>query len=266
MIDLADFIEASLDEISGKDNPPVSYMAGTTDNSVWSNFARDAEPVDRTGFLDAYEFGLVSGEPLTARAIYQFPDTHAKGDRGLRYGLRDLFIERFGFAVISRDAVDILKGLGPLVEVGAGSGSWACAINRSGGDVVATDPTEPFWKFETGRYAETAKLTAKQAVQAYPERAVLSVWASYDDDWLYQAVRHMAVGRTLAIVTEGQGGCIADDHLHSLLGRDFERVLTEHIPQFSGMHDRLEVHVRRRRTPHRWFKRVVKAENSWKYS
>ena len=60
----------------------------------------------------------------------------------------------YAFAVPNPDALDTLAALGPVVEVGAGTGYWARLLQQRGVDVVALDRDPPAPKPQGGRRNE----------------------------------------------------------------------------------------------------------------
>lgn len=48
-----------------------------------------------------------------------------------------------GFAVPSQEALDVIAALGPIIEVGAGTGYWAALLQHAGADIIAYDEQPP---------------------------------------------------------------------------------------------------------------------------
>ncbi len=185
---------------------------------------------ERRGIDDAY--GLHASIAAIRRAAYIST---------LRYA----FIERFGFAVLCHEVVEALRPLSPLIEVGAGTGSWAFALRNAGLDVIASDPGIDYQNaFKHGAFLPLLELRGDAAVTMHADRNVLCVWPSYDDEWATNAARAMAPGRTLALVGEGEGGCTGSDSLFELLDDKFLQVGGCHLPQWPGLHDRLSLHLK----------------------
>lgn len=98
--------------------------------------------------------------------------------------------------------------------------------------------------FKTGDCYPVLKREAAAAVRAHPDRNVLAVWPTLNDGWAHRAAAEMRPGRLLFLVSEGQGGCCADDALFELLDAGFEAVTEQRLPVWYGLHDRLSVHRR----------------------
>lgn len=167
------------------------------------------------------------------------------------FQLRDDYIERFGFAILTAEIIERLRSYSPILEVGAGSGYWAFELQQAGLDVVASDPGEE--RFRMGLKSEAKhwehswtmleRTPGQQAVVYHPNRALLMVWPSYQAAWPVE-VLHAFTGSIVIYVGEGSGGCTAGDAFHELLQQDY-RLMTEHgIPQFAGMHDSLMIYER----------------------
>jgi hypothetical protein len=162
---------------------------------------------------------------------------------------RPKYIAQMGYVKISDRLLDALLPLCPLVEVGSGTGALAQALRTRGGRVVATDN----WSSDTagenwhGSVGRVVCAEASRAVRLMCQtRAnLLCAWPSYDEDWCTRAVELLPEGRLFALVSEGRGGCIADDSLFDLLESDFELVEEIEIDTFPGLWDRLSIHRRR---------------------
>lgn len=161
------------------------------------------------------------------------------------YRSRDTAIREFGFALPCREAVKALKKLSPIVEVGAGSGAWSRLLASSGVDVVATDQGfETGYWFRSGKHFPVARIEASDAIRRYPRRNVLMIWPCYGAEWSANAVRLIRPGQSLALISEGPGGCVGSDSLFDHLDTHFRHIETVRIPCWQGIHDRLEIYRR----------------------
>ena len=163
------------------------------------------------------------------------------------YEVRDRFIARFGFAVLTAAVAAAIAPYAPLLEVGAGSGYWSYEFRRAGVDIIATDPG-------TGRYRlggkwlgwepwlEVERLDGVTAVRRWPARALLMVWPDMEA-WAAATLEAFA-GSTVVYVGEGAGGCTADDRFHELLEERWALKEEIGIPQFGGTHDMAWVYQR----------------------
>jgi hypothetical protein len=190
---------------------------------------------------------IASGAPPRAPLLRSQGFTFEGGPDAAELRLaRKAFTRRWGFSIPCAEAVERLADLGPLVEVGAGTGYWTAMLLGAGLDAVATDPapdTNPYG-FRTGARANVIRIDALTAVQTYPERSVLCSWPTEGSDWLTQALAATAKGAKLAMVGCGRGGSTGNDSLYDLLDAEFELLETVTIPQFPGVSDNLTVYER----------------------
>lgn len=159
--------------------------------------------------------------------------------------VRDEFIARFGFAILTPDVLEVVRSCAPLLEVGAGSGYWAYEMQRAGIEIVPTDPG-------TGKYAfgywsqlwtDVKRLDAVTAVRAYPAHTLLTVWPDYDQPWATDALRAYR-GERILYVGEWDGAT-ADDEFQEVLEKDFDQERVISLPVFRGLPTRLMIWVRR---------------------
>lgn len=157
------------------------------------------------------------------------------------YEARDRFIAEYGFSIPCREAVEAIKGYGPIVEIGAGTGYWAKIMQLAGIDVIATDSWDNGYKFQIGKHFPVERQNGAAAVIKYAPRTVFCSWPSYDDTWAASALKVMKGGRCFIYIGEGHGGCTGNDEFHELLDADFTLLDTVAIPQFPGIGDYMEI-------------------------
>lgn len=175
---------------------------------------------------------------------------------------------RWSFAVPTDEALDLINSLGPVVEVGAGTGYWAERLARRGGDVVAYDELGEKYDhwFPEARQHPLVQFGVAQVAALHADRVLFLCWPPYSDPMAHDALvaYEAAGGRTLVYVGEGSGGCTGDDdfhhrvgagcaHLDSWRGGDachhdyaptWREVKQLSIPQWYGIHDYLTVYER----------------------
>ena len=164
---------------------------------------------------------------------------------------RSEFVRRFGFAVPCKEALVVLAAHQPLLEIGAGAGSWACLLAMRGVDIVATDAMIEEFAAGIGTYFPVQKLQGKTAVRRWPDRNVFCSWPSLNRTWLRQAARAMRPGRFLIVVRED---ATADERTWDYVEDAFEPHGSYELVNFHYMHDRVEVWkklspMRQRRRP-----------------
>lgn len=95
-------------------------------------------------------------------------------------GLTDL-AQRYSYVLPDDRALAALAGLGPLVEVGAGTGYWASRLRARGVDVVAIDQAPPDGERTNRYHARTVTWTEVIAgdqtmLRRYSDRALFLCW------------------------------------------------------------------------------------------
>ncbi len=166
------------------------------------------------------------------------------------YKARNRCVQKFGFAVPTEEAVrKIVKHAAKgVIELGAGTGYWASLLSLHV-SVEAYDP-EPggslkspyhFWKswFDVERGDHTL---LKDRLEK--DKALMLCWPDYDVDWSAQAVE-LFKGNTIIYIGEGSMGCTGNDRFHGLLYDHWKEVDGCWLPQWPGIHDTLEIHVRK---------------------
>jgi hypothetical protein len=170
----------------------------------------------------------------------------------------------FSFAIPTDEALDAIAALGPVVEIGAGTGYWAKLLRWRGVDVAAYDllgEDHRHW-FPEGCVADVLKGGVEKVID-HADRTLLLVWPPMSS-MATEAIRayRAAGGRRLVYVGEGSGGCTADADFFSLVGEgycwecesddetceerhpapEWRKVQTIEIPQWSGIHDHLTIY------------------------
>ena len=158
---------------------------------------------------------------------------------------REKGIRRFGFSILTKEAIDQLQKYAPFIEVGAGTGYWAYEMKKRDIDIIATDlknMKNNKYKFQK-EWTPIKCMTASQAIRKYPNRTLLMVWPCYSKSWGYKALKGYK-GNTFVYCGEGHGGCTADDAFHELLEEEWKEHTDIPIPQWGGIHDYLTVFTR----------------------
>jgi hypothetical protein len=163
------------------------------------------------------------------------------------FRVREAFIQKYGFAILTTAAVELIRPYAPLLELGAGSGYWAYELKRAGIDVVATDPrTNGFGWFDEGgtqkkgrwksEFTQIEKLNGLDAIRKYPNRNLLIVWPSYGDSWAADALE-IFTGHVVVYAGEWGDAC-AESRFFDLLDQRFSDRTEIKMPHFWGLHDR----------------------------
>ena len=162
-------------------------------------------------------------------------------DRLMRHK-RTQWIERYGFAIPSRDIVQRLATM-KLLEVGAGTGYWAALIKQAGGDIIATDASEPgaenLYQQTVAAWTNVEQYDAQAAITQNPERDVLMIWPCLRSDWSGHTIKAMRVGQMLIYVGEPPRGCTGTEEFHHKIARSFKPQEQHDIPTWLGIHDQV---------------------------
>jgi hypothetical protein len=192
---------------------------------------------------------MMTEDPLLAQL-------HLSGGlAGIRknHELRRRVLERFGYAVLTRDAVERLVPYGPFIEVGAGTGYWCYELQKAGCIAIATDLYTPEtaeqsdlqYCFERQPcHVDVIAMAAEDAVQEHPDKTLLMVWPELNRDWGYRALQRYA-GTTLIYAGEGRGGRTGDDLLHKEIERNWREIERIQIPRFPLFNDAVFVYRRK---------------------
>lgn len=180
-------------------------------------------------------------EPTTAELwVSKTPQhpQHADTDQ------REEYIERFGYAILNRPTVEIIRPYSPLLEVASGFGYWACELQHRNVHIVATDPhPEKEWPGQRP-WTTVHRMDGLQALEAYPAHNLLFCWPEVDD-WPTPIVTNFA-HEYLLYVGEERGGCTGDTTMFDALDLHYTLVTDHRIPNFTGTKDRLFVYRRNR--------------------
>lgn len=162
---------------------------------------------------------------------------------------RPIFVDRYAWAVPNEAALETLSKLGPIVEIGAGTGYWASLLQARGVDIKPFDryPPDKYPNhYHSQRHVWTHVLRGgPEKAATYPERTLLICWPPLNAPVAYEALSNYR-GRTVVYIGEF-GGCTGDRKFHAALDRDFTQIETVNLPNWPNIHDRLMVWRRKRR-------------------
>jgi hypothetical protein len=125
--------------------------------------------------------------------------------------------QQYAYVFPSDSTLAMLAGLGPLVEMGAGTGYWAYRLRSVGADIVAFDQA-PLDGERTNRYHSRIRpwTHVEQGDQAvlpgYAGRALFLCWPPLFSS-LGDCLTHYR-GDTVAIIGDGGYRTVRLDHLH----------------------------------------------------
>ena len=166
--------------------------------------------LEERGFVDLNDDDFLSVKNLD---IYRIQDM---------WQIRYLYLQKFGFAIASTEAIQAIARLSPLLDIGAGCGYWTYELLKAGADCTAIDtqtgkymmdsknPSIAYW---TNFWTKIRKVDASFAVKRNPNTNLLFCWPDYDVSWPTKALAASKC-KYVAYVGEGSGGCTADDRFH----------------------------------------------------
>jgi hypothetical protein len=210
---------------------------------------RRGPPPDFTGYLtpDIARSWLTEGVPPCSTLVRRYDlRKWSRGVDPLTFGAfraRDAFIQEIGFGIPCKEAIEAVVQGGPAIEVGCGTGFWTALVRHHGGDIIASDtPAPASHAFRRGKFSTYEKADAEEFVRAHPNRNVLMVWPTYADNWAARGAKAMQPDRTLFLVSEGYGGCVADDDLFQHLEKEFRTTAFCSVPVWPTIGDRMTIH------------------------
>jgi len=128
-----------------------------------------------------------------------------------------MLAQRYAYVFPSDSALEMLAGLGPLVEIGAGTGYWAHRLRSIGADIVAFDQA-PLDGERTNRYHPPTWTWAnvgqgdQTVLSCHADRGLFLCWpplfSSLGDCLTYYS------GDTVAYIGDGGYRTARLDHLH----------------------------------------------------
>lgn len=152
--------------------------------------------------------------------------------------VRKKLIWAYAWAIPSHEAIQALREMSPLIEIGAGTGYWTWLLRQAGENVIALDKNPeapPHWTLvERGN---------EESVQAHGDRTLFLCWPSYQEPMAVKALSNYT-GSHVVYVGEWKGRT-ADDEFHRLLTDSFDLEREIPIPTWPGYSDRLFFFKRR---------------------
>lgn len=156
---------------------------------------------------------------------------------------------KYSWAVPTMGALQRIAALGPIVEIGAGTGYWAYLLREMGVDVLAYDiapvgavGASNGWHTVTEPWTKIVRGGPERAAYC-PERTLFLCWPPYANPMAYHALKCYQ-GNTLVYVGEDIYGCTGDEAFHELLYAEWECNWFE-IPSWDGILDGMQVCTRK---------------------
>lgn len=162
------------------------------------------------------------------------------------YHLRDVWIDKFGFAIPCKELLDELAAHDHVIEVGAGSGYMTKLMLNRGVKVMGSNPPLFDYTFEHGKYAILVPHDAKTMVRAFDDATIFCSWPTLKHTWFRQMLRAMKIGQTLVVIRED---ACAESGAWDYLDDCFDHLRSIDIPTFEYMNDYAGVYIKKRQRP-----------------
>ena len=158
--------------------------------------------------------------------------------------IRKDLVKEFSWAVPTTKTIQKLVELGPIVEMGAGTGYWASQVKIAGGDIIAYDQNPPanglggegfginLWQSnnEHGVVFKGTPIDLKN----HSDRALFLCWPPLNSLMAKKCLSYWK-GDTLIYV--GNEINCADKHFYSTLTDNFQLIETHSLPDWIGGDD-----------------------------
>jgi hypothetical protein len=166
-----------------------------------------------------------------------YSDLHAQREEARRH---------YSWAVPNEEALKTIAEHSPIIELGAGKGYWAHLLQQMGADVVAYDkePSDADNCFIVGESFTKVGVGMIRPLGEHPNRTLFLCWPYFKGTFAYRALQAYT-GNTLLYVGESWGGCTGGERFHNTLEEKWELAKTVDIPNWDGIHDYLQVWVRK---------------------
>lgn len=166
----------------------------------------------------------------------EFP---ARDDPDHSLGTRMEMIDEYSWAVPTQQAINALRGRGPILELGCGNGYWAWLLRQAGVDVRAVDiepPDNPFTDIEVA--------DGLDILEHGTDRTLFLCWPPRDFDLAHRALDAYD-GKTFIYVGEQREHDQSNEAFFDLLEAEFGYPRTTiSLPSWRGCHDNLYIYNR----------------------
>lgn len=154
--------------------------------------------------------------------------------------VRDFLINKYSYGTPTEKILRAIQDLGPIVEIGAGSGYWAWLLKTLGADVVAYDQCGNISSTGGTMWAEV-KGGGPKTLLEHQDRALFLCWPPVNK--MASLCLDFWKGDYLAYV--GDPSITADNVFHHRLHDKFELVTKIYAPSWPGIMDSLTIWNRR---------------------
>lgn len=190
----------------------------------------------------------INGGESVSFKKFPWSDDHLKISLEQRFHLfkiRESFISHFGYALPNAEFIDEVAQMGKILEVGAGTGYLSQLIYQKGVEVIATDPGETLYLFESKRWFEVLEMDANKAIEKNPDHTVLMAWPCLNENWANEALLRMKNRQKIIFIGEEEGGCTANSSFFQTLEYEFEKIRALPWKSFPMMNDKASVYIKK---------------------
>ena len=163
----------------------------------------------------------------------------------LSHSMRKNLVSRFAWAVPDDTAIKMICEYSPIIEIGAGTGYWASLISEQGAKIICFDKflsdntyghKKQYIPINSGDHTVLEKFS--------PKMTLFLCWPPCDEDMAYDCIKAFK-GKYFIYIGEGPYGCTGDDKFHEELENNWNWLNSHDIPQWSGLHDELNIYKRK---------------------
>jgi len=155
---------------------------------------------------------------------------------GVPSSARKPMLWAYSWGIPSLEAIHAIADLGPIVELGAGTGYWAWLLKQAGADILCLDSnpeSPPHWY--------PVRQGGARHLASHQDRTLLMVWpplAGREESCMaYEALQFWR-GSQLVYVGEWRGRT-ASPQFHDHLEANFKKTLELPLPRWAGFSDSL---------------------------
>jgi len=163
-------------------------------------------------------------------------------------GARQKYLDEYGCAKWTDEALAELAGLSPVVEMGAGGGQWAAQLKDRGCDILAYDNAKAIAPGGNGPTAAHVQEGDVAVLAEHGSRALFLCYPPPADESVgcmsAQCLQHYK-GDTLVYVGEGKGGANASWVFFDLVEKEWECTKVVALDPFPQCYEHFYVFKRR---------------------
>jgi len=158
--------------------------------------------------------------------------------------IRDPLIRKYAWAIPNVEALDTIKSLAPIFELGSGGGYWAKLLKEMGTDIIAVDNDSILrTRYAYTRCWEVPIKGDERLLEEHPDRALFLCWPDGKSQMASRALAQFA-GEHVILVGDRRQIRDRDPRFFHNLAEDFALIDWVAIPVWPGYRDQLFVYRR----------------------